>query len=44
VIFDSLETLPLNSDTEALLEIDAPPDATVIDAVGPAEQQRRAGR
>jgi hypothetical protein len=40
VEFEVYETLPLNSETEDLLTIDAPPTTTVVDAVGPGQQRR----
>jgi hypothetical protein len=42
--FEVFETLPLNSETEDLLKIDAPPTTKVIDAQGPDEQRPRQGR
>ena len=44
VTFEVFETLPLNSDTEQLLEIDAPSGTAVIDALGPDQQPPRKGR
>jgi hypothetical protein len=44
VNFETFETLPLNSETERLLTIDAPPGTTVIDAQGPDEQPPRKDR
>jgi hypothetical protein len=44
VDFQVFETLPLNSETEQLLTIDAPPATTVIDAQGPDEQPPRQDR
>jgi hypothetical protein len=41
--FEVFETLPLNSETEDLLKIDAPPATMVIDAQGPDEQTASRG-
>jgi hypothetical protein len=42
--FEVFETLPLNSETEELLKIDAPPTTMVIDAQGPDDQPPRKAR
>jgi hypothetical protein len=42
--FEVFETLPLNSETEGLLKVDAPPTTMVIDAQGPDEQPPREAR
>lgn len=44
VTFETYETLPVDADTERLLELDPPAGTTVVDAQGPHEQPPRSER